>query len=181
METIDGTNSYGYDALNRLISASHPAATDASGNVVERIEYESYGQPVFLDMRSGMPVVESQSFAESLTSPPISRSPSLPKFWRMPKMNTKIFYYVLVPIIIVIIGVAPWAIALYVRNDFFFAICIFWVAVTIYQRGHYEIYSRSRLSPARILTNRIFLYLFVLAFLYLGCLHLMRGIISLRK
>ncbi len=41
------------------------AATDINGNVVERIEYESYGQPVFLDERGASPVVESQSLTGS--------------------------------------------------------------------------------------------------------------------
>jgi RHS repeat-associated protein len=41
------------------------AATDVNGNVVERIEYESYGQPVFLDERGASPVIESQSLTGS--------------------------------------------------------------------------------------------------------------------
>ena len=41
------------------------AATDINGNLVEKIEYESYGQPVFLDVRGASPVVESQSFTQS--------------------------------------------------------------------------------------------------------------------
>ena len=41
------------------------ATTDINGNVVERIEYESYGQPVFLDERGASPVVEEQSFTGS--------------------------------------------------------------------------------------------------------------------
>ncbi len=41
------------------------AATDINGNLVEKIEYESYGQPVFLDERGPSPVVESQSFTQS--------------------------------------------------------------------------------------------------------------------
>ena len=45
------------DALGSVI-----AHTDGTGTVVERVAYEAYGQPVFLDMRSGSPVVESQSF-----------------------------------------------------------------------------------------------------------------------
>ena len=45
------------DALGSVVAHS-----DNTGAVVERIEYEAYGQPVFLDLRSGSPVVESQSF-----------------------------------------------------------------------------------------------------------------------
>jgi RHS repeat-associated protein len=45
------------DALGSIV-----AHTDNTGTVVERIEYEAYGQPMFLDLRSGSPVVESQSF-----------------------------------------------------------------------------------------------------------------------
>ncbi len=41
------------------------AATDINGNLVERTEYESYGQPVFLDLRGASPVIESQSFTGS--------------------------------------------------------------------------------------------------------------------
>ncbi len=41
------------------------AATDINGNLVEKIEYESYGQPVFLDVRGPSPVIESQSFTQS--------------------------------------------------------------------------------------------------------------------
>ena len=41
------------------------AATDINGNLVEKIEYESYGQPIFLDVRGPSPVVESQSFTGS--------------------------------------------------------------------------------------------------------------------
>jgi RHS repeat-associated protein len=45
------------DALGSVVAHS-----DGNGAVVERIEYEAYGQPVFLDLRSGSPVVEPQSF-----------------------------------------------------------------------------------------------------------------------
>ncbi|HVA65617.1 MAG TPA: RHS repeat-associated core domain-containing protein, partial [Elusimicrobiota bacterium] len=41
------------------------AVTDGTGNVVERIQYEAYGQPVFLDERGSSPAVESQSFTGS--------------------------------------------------------------------------------------------------------------------
>jgi RHS repeat-associated protein len=45
------------DALGSVVAHS-----DGNGAVVERIEYEAYGQPVFLDLRSGSPVVGAQSF-----------------------------------------------------------------------------------------------------------------------
>ena len=48
------------DALGSVV-----AHTDNTGTVVERIEYEVYGQPMFLDLRSGSPLVESQSFTGS--------------------------------------------------------------------------------------------------------------------
>ncbi|MHB2026909.1 MAG: RHS repeat-associated core domain-containing protein [Elusimicrobiota bacterium] len=41
------------------------AVTDGTGNVVERIQYESYGEPVFLDERGSSPAVEPQSFTGS--------------------------------------------------------------------------------------------------------------------
>jgi len=41
------------------------AVTDGTGNVVERMQYEAYGQPVFLDERGSSPAVESQSFTGS--------------------------------------------------------------------------------------------------------------------
>ncbi|MHB2026142.1 MAG: RHS repeat domain-containing protein, partial [Elusimicrobiota bacterium] len=41
------------------------AVTDGTGNVVERIQYESYGEPVFLDERGSSPMVENASFTGS--------------------------------------------------------------------------------------------------------------------
>ncbi|MHB2026144.1 MAG: RHS repeat domain-containing protein [Elusimicrobiota bacterium] len=41
------------------------AVTDGTGNVAERIQYESYGEPVFLDERGSIPIVENASFTGS--------------------------------------------------------------------------------------------------------------------
>jgi RHS repeat-associated protein len=48
------------DGLGSII-----AYTDISGDLVEQIEYEAYGRPVFLDKRGSSPIVEHQSFTGS--------------------------------------------------------------------------------------------------------------------
>ena len=60
MRRADGSEVFLHaDGLGSIV-----AETDASGNEVERIEYEAYGKPVFVDVRGAL-VVSSQSVTEA--------------------------------------------------------------------------------------------------------------------
>ncbi len=57
----DGTEYFMHmDGLGSIV-----AHTDINGNVVERIEYEAFGQTIFFDERSASAIVEQQSFTSS--------------------------------------------------------------------------------------------------------------------